>query len=96
MVNEERYFVILIAYDGPTLRAGKKQQLWVTRMSIRAAGVNFPTALDRMSLVAAHFNGTRQPAIILLDSPKRQGETPKTDPVILIGDTAEPAATKKR
>jgi hypothetical protein len=96
MINEERYFVVLIAYDAKALSAGKKRQLWITRLSICAAGLNFPTALDRMSAVGAHFNGTRQPSILLLDSPKRRGELPQVDDVIVIGDTPAPAAKKKK
>jgi hypothetical protein len=96
MVDEERYFVILVAYDARELRAGKKQQRWVTRMSIRAAGVNFPMALDRMSGVAAHFNGTRQPSIILLESGNRHGEKPDAGNVVVIGDKPATAAPKKK
>src|ERR1051326_1862871 len=96
MANEERYFVILVAYDAKALRDKKKQQVWVTRMSIRAGGVNFPIALDRMSVVAARFNGTRQPAIILQDSPKKGRELTKVDSVIVLGDNAPQPATKKR
>lgn len=57
MVNEERYFVIVMAYDGPALREGRKKRLWTTRASIRAAGVNFAIALDRVSAAAASFHG---------------------------------------
>lgn len=96
MVNEERYFVILVAYDAKALRDKKRQQLWVIRMSIRAGGVNFPIALDRMSTVAAQFYGTRQPSLILQDSPKKSRELTKVDPVIVIGDSAPEPAKKKR
>ena len=38
MINEERYFVVVMAYDGPAMREGRKKRLWTTRASIRAAG----------------------------------------------------------
>lgn len=72
MLNEERYVVILVAYDGAELRAGKKVRLWTTRASIRAAGVNLKTALERMSNVAERFHGTAQPELILADAKDRR------------------------
>ncbi len=96
MAEEERYFVILVAYDARALRDKKKVALWVTRMSLRASGVNFPIALDRMSSVGAFFHGTRQPGVILQDSPKKRPELTKLENVIVIGDrpAATPAAKK--
>ena len=65
MIDEERYFIILMAYDAAALRNGKKNRVWTTRMSIRSAGVNFPIAIDRMSNAAAFFHGTRQEGVAL-------------------------------
>jgi hypothetical protein len=86
MVNEERYFIIMVAYDGPALRAGKKQRLWTSRMSIRAAGVNFIMALDRMSNAGAKFHGTRQEALRLEYQGGRRG-TVKIGDLKVINDS---------
>lgn len=65
MVDEERYFIILMAYDAKAIRAGKMHRLWTSRLSIRSAGVNFTTGLDRMSSTGANFFGTRQTGLAL-------------------------------
>jgi len=74
MLEEDRYFVILVAYDAKALRAGQKRQLWTTQMSISAAGLNFPAALDRMSGVAASQYGVRKAAITIQDGVERPGK----------------------
>jgi hypothetical protein len=65
MLDEDRYFVILVAYDAKALRAGQKRRLWVTRMSIGAGGLDFARALERMSAVAAPLHGLPQPGILI-------------------------------
>ena len=72
MLDEERYVVILIAYDGAELRAGKKVQLWTTRASIRSSGVNLKLALERMSDVAGRFHGTQQREVVMADAKDRR------------------------
>lgn len=91
MIDEERYFIILMAYDGPALRNGKQRRLWTTRMSIRSAGVNFPIAIDRMSSAAAFFHGTRQEGVAL-EVPKDRKAEVKIGEVKVIGETSEPTA----
>jgi hypothetical protein len=71
MLEEDRYFVILVAYDAKALRAGRKRQIWTTQMSISAAGLNFPAALDRMSGVAASQYGVRKAAITIQNGVER-------------------------
>jgi hypothetical protein len=62
-LEEERYFVILLAYDYQKILhpggapAGPPQLLWSVRMNIRADGNNFVEALPAMSKVAADFFG---------------------------------------
>ncbi len=91
MVNEERYFIILMAYDGPSMRTGKKKRLWTTRMSIRAAGVNFATAVDRMSSVAAGFNGKPTDGIAMELAKERHG-TVQVGEIKVIGEVPEATA----
>jgi hypothetical protein len=55
---EERYFVILMAYDFHSMKKGSTPKLlWSTRFSIRAAGNSFTGALPVMSKVAANYFG---------------------------------------
>ena len=65
MLDEDRYFVILVGYDAKALRAGQRRRLWITRMSIDTVGMDFPKALERMSGVAAPLHGSPQPGILI-------------------------------
>lgn len=48
-LNEERYFVVLMAYNLKRSASGEPlERMWVARMSIPAAGINFPIALKRL------------------------------------------------
>jgi hypothetical protein len=101
MMNEERYFVIVMAYDGPAMRAGRKKRLWTTRASIRGPGVNFAVALDRLSDVAAEFYGTPQNGLAFKTSSRdrkrkeAQGEV-QIGELKVIGDWSAPAPSGKR
>jgi hypothetical protein len=72
-LTDERYFVVLMAYDLGSLREGKKgvkpRLLWSTHFSTRATGFSFATALPAMSRVAANFFG-HQVDGLLLDAAK--------------------------
>jgi hypothetical protein len=57
MLQEERYFVILMAYDYGTVKAGKPKLLWSTRYSIRAVGQSFADAIKDMNMVAGDYYG---------------------------------------
>lgn len=58
---EERYFVIVMAYDYRALREQKmKEVLWITRISVRGPGNNFVEALPALSRVGGDFFGLRQ------------------------------------
>jgi hypothetical protein len=57
-LNEERYLVILMAYDYHTMKKGSTPKLlWSTRFSIRAPGNTFTAALPVMSKAAADYFG---------------------------------------
>jgi len=57
-LNEERYFVVLVAYDYPLMRREKKPKiLWITRLSIRGPGNNFTEALPALALAGAQAYG---------------------------------------
>ncbi len=58
MLGEERYFVILMAYDYPRIMDhGKWELQWSTRYSARAAGKRFDEAVKDMNVVAGGFFG---------------------------------------
>jgi hypothetical protein len=66
---DERYFVILMAYDMGTLKGGrngaKPKLLWSTHASVRAIGFNFKAALPAMSSAAADFFGDQVDDLLL-------------------------------
>ncbi len=55
---EERYFVVLMAYDFQFMRKEKKPKLlWITRLSIRTPGNNFTEALPALAVAGADVFG---------------------------------------
>lgn len=57
-LSEERYFVILMAYDYKTMKKDQKPKLlWSTRFSIRSPGRSFTKSLPDMSKVASAYFG---------------------------------------
>jgi len=57
-LGDERYFVILMAYDYRTMKKGiRPKLLWSTRFSMQGPGNKFTTALPIMSRVAADYFG---------------------------------------
>jgi len=57
LLNEERYFIVLMAYDIRKLGEGEIHLHWTTRYSIRATGQAFGDALKDMNLVAGNYFG---------------------------------------
>jgi hypothetical protein len=63
---EERYFVILMAYDLHAMKQGTRARpAWSIHFSTPAAGHSFETALPAMSQVAAKFFGRQLDGLIL-------------------------------
>jgi hypothetical protein len=57
-IEEERYFIIISAYDFKTaVNEGKRKQLWATRISIRAQGNKFDERLGAMLARASGYFG---------------------------------------
>jgi hypothetical protein len=67
--ENERYFVILEAYDFASVRNGRKgvkpKLLWSVHYSITASGYNFASALPAMSKVAANYFGRDMGGLVL-------------------------------
>jgi len=72
-IADERYFVILMAYDFQSVKDGTKgvkpKLLWSIHFSVRATGFNFTNALPAMGKVAANYFG-HQVDGLLLDAQK--------------------------
>jgi hypothetical protein len=72
---DERYFVILMAYDfqrmqrakaarDPHQRPPQPKPVWIVRMNIRAAGNNFTQALPAMSQAASSYFGKQEDDLV--------------------------------
>ncbi|MEO7412065.1 MAG: hypothetical protein ABIZ81_01805 [Opitutaceae bacterium] len=96
MINEERYFVIVMAYDGPAMREGRKKRLWTTRASIRGPGVNFADALDRLSSAAGAIHGTPQGALVFASGQarKRKEAEVQVGEFKVLGDPSAPTPAR--
>ncbi len=57
MLDEERYFIVLMAYDYPAFKQGEAKLLWSTRYSIRTLGQSFSEAIRDMNVVASDYFG---------------------------------------
>jgi hypothetical protein len=65
-LHDDRYFVILQAYDFQKLRKGEgRKLLWSVHMSMRAPGLNFSLALPRMGQVAATVYGQSNDEVVM-------------------------------
>lgn len=90
MTQEERYFVIVMAYDAPTLIKTKRlKRVWTMRASISSAGVNFPQAVDRMANIASRYFGTNQENVGFdYTGDRKREESVKLGELVVLG-TAE-------
>jgi len=57
MLNDRRYFIVLMAYDLPLMKEGEVVLHWTTRYSIRAIGQSFDQAIKDLNLVASNYFG---------------------------------------
>lgn len=57
MLEEERYFIVLQAFDLPLFRQGEKKLLWSTRYSMRAGAKPFDQAMAELNVVAGEYFG---------------------------------------
>ncbi len=84
-LNEERYFVILMAYDNHLrTKDHKSKLLWVTRLSVRSPGNNFVEALPALAQVGANVFGRHVDDLVRVKTPitsVRLGELEVIGPV---------------
>lgn len=64
MIDEERYFIILMAYDYKKLKEGEQVMLWRTRYSMRALGQSFTAAIGQMNHIASDYYGENMKGLV--------------------------------
>ncbi len=88
---EERYFVILFAYDNQTrLKEKKSRVLWVTRLSVRSPGNNFIEAMPAMARVGADIFGKQVDDLVRVRTPMQRGSV-KIGDFEVLGEAKEKA-----
>ena len=73
-LNEERYFVILMAYDFQRMkREHKSHILWVTRISVRSPGNKFTEAMPALINAGADVYGRQLDGLVRVNGRTRDG-----------------------
>ncbi len=83
LLDEDRYVIGLVAYDGEAFRQKRKQVLWTTRMSIPTRNLPFDRAVSEMSLVAADVNATQPARMVIKPAAPRPAPVPAQKYVVL-------------
>jgi hypothetical protein len=95
LLEADRYFVVVIAYDFRRYLAEKKLvRLWTSRLSIRSAGVNFPMALQRLSQIGGQGFGTADTELKFVQT-KKLREVVTAGEIKIIGFEPERDEPKK-
>jgi hypothetical protein len=89
---QERYFVVLMAYDNQLrLREKKSKILWVTRLSVRSVGNDFTEALANLTSVGSDVFGKQVDSLLMVDPAAPRG-TVTLGELKVIGPVGEPPA----
>jgi hypothetical protein len=92
---EERYFVILMAYDNQVrLKDRKSKPLWITRLSVRSPGNNFTEALPALARVGADIFGQQHDNLVRVRTPMHRGSV-KLGELEVLGTANEKHPPKK-
>jgi hypothetical protein len=84
-LESERYFIIIKAYslhDKPPPGLAQKA-VWTLHMNMRAPGINFQTALDRMSVTAVDFFGRTTDDVKTVSPGMRKGTVEVGTPIVI-------------
>ena len=91
-LSEERYFVILMAYDNHLrTKEHKSKLLWVTRLSVRSPGNNFTESLPTLAKVGADVFGQQHDNLVRV---KTRRENVKLEEMQVIGTVDSPPPAK--
>ena len=91
-LNEERYFVVLMAYDYQFMkREHRPRLLWVTRLSLRSPGNNFAEALPALSHAGGDVFGRQIDDLVRVRVPAQRGQV-KLDELKVLGSFDDPPA----
>jgi hypothetical protein len=86
MLEDERYFIIVIAYDFKTFRSsGYKEvkRLWTCRLSMHSPGINFRQAVFRIGSVGSNYFGTNSPTVTIKKPELREGTVDVGEPTVV-------------
>lgn len=93
---EERYFIILMAWDNQAvLREEPPKLLWSTRFSMRAPGKNFTMALPALSRVASNYFGRKIDGIVRERTHLGRGSVEYGELEVIATEPPEPPSSKK-
>ena len=96
-LNEERYFVVLMAYDYQYMKKEHRPRLlWVTRLSVRSPGNNFTEALPALALAGSDAFGRQLDGLVRVKVPVQRGQVTLREMQILgTVENPPPAKTDK-
>lgn len=93
-MQQDRYFVSVVAFDWVAARAKKRVLLWATKMSIHSKGVTLSDVAKALIKSGGPMFGreTQKPVYISLPAPVRDGKVDVGTPVIVPGgDSSKPS-----
>ena len=86
LLSEDRYFIVVVAYDGRLIAQEKKlKRLWNARLSIRAPGVNFATAVGRMGSIGSQYFGRATPELEVRRAGRRETKVEIGEVIVVEG-----------
>ncbi|HEU5079125.1 MAG TPA: hypothetical protein VFT72_07920 [Opitutaceae bacterium] len=84
MLEEDRYFVVIMAFDAKVLGETKKlRRVWISKLSIRSPGVNFGTAIERMGQVGANYFGTSLKGMVVETAKVKKGHVEIGEAIVI-------------
>jgi hypothetical protein len=96
-LNEERYFVILMAYDLQRMKKDHKSHvLWATRISVRSPGNNFTEAMPALVEAGAEVYGRQMDGLVRVKERTGEGRVTLGEMKVLgVVEKPKPAETNK-
>ncbi|PTX96620.1 hypothetical protein [Opitutus sp. ER46] len=92
-LGEERYFLVVMAYDYRVLQKEKRRALvWTTHMNVRAAGNNFALVLPELTRAGAALFGRDTPDPVHIQPTLRRGDV-QVGELRVLPETAPPPAS---